>query len=73
MSELEQLAALCEGLGAPRAQALVMAGQLLKRAEQLAAERGVSREAALQGLLEVVLKGKAGQVPPQFTPPPPPS
>lgn len=70
MTEHEQLAGLCERLGAPRDQALTMAGQLLKRAEQIAAERGVSREAALKGLIEVVIKGRAGEVPREFLPPP---
>ena len=51
----------------------MMAAQLLKRAEQLASERGISREAALQGLLEVVVKGRAGELPAQFTPRPPPT
>ena len=73
MSELEQLAALCERLGAPHAQALTMAAQLLKRAEQLAAERGITRELALKGLLEIVIKGRAGEVPAHFTPRPPPA
>jgi len=72
MTELEQLAQLCERLGAPRAQAATMAAQLAKRATQLAAERGVTREAALARLLEVVVKGRAGEVPGEFTPPPPP-
>ena len=71
MTELEQLTELCERLGAPRTQAAVMAAQLLKRAEQLAAERGITRETALRGLLEVVVKGRAGEVPATFTPPPP--
>jgi len=66
MNELEQLTALCGRLGAPAAQARTMAAQLLKRAEQLAAERGVSREAALRGLLDVVVKGRAGEVPAGF-------
>jgi hypothetical protein len=63
MTELEQLAQLCERLGAPRAQAATMAAQLSKRAGQLAQERGTSREEALRGLLEVVIKGRAGEVP----------
>jgi hypothetical protein len=51
-----------------------MAAQLLKRADQLARERGISREAALKGLLDVLVKGRSGEVPPEFTPgPPPPS
>lgn len=71
MTELEQLTQLCETLGAPHEQAAIMAAQLLKRAGQLAEERGVSREAALKGLLEVMIKGRAGEVPPSFLPPPP--
>ena len=71
MTELEQLAQLCEGLGAPRAQAGTMARQLLKRADQIAAERGLAREVALKGLLEVVIKGRAGEVPVSFLPPSP--
>jgi hypothetical protein len=74
--EHEQLTQLCERLGAPHAQAAIMATQLLKRAEQIAGERGLTREAALQGLLEVVIKGRAGEVPARFSPPsasPPPA
>ena len=72
MTELEQLTQLCERLGASREQAATMAAQLLKRADQLAASRGIAREDALLGLLEVVVKGRAGEVPPQFAPPPEP-
>jgi len=72
MTELEQLARLCERLGAPPAQAGVMAAQLLKRAEQHARERGVTREAALARLLELVTKGRAGETPPEFPPTRPP-
>jgi hypothetical protein len=71
MTEQEQLIALCERLGAPRAQAEIMAAQLLKRAEQQAAERGITREAALARLLELLVKGRAGEVPASFAPPPP--
>ena len=72
MTELEQLTRLCEGLGASRAQAGTMAAQLLKRAAQLAGERGVTREAALKRLLDLVVQGRAGQVPAEFAPQPPP-
>jgi hypothetical protein len=68
MTEHEQLKRLCEQLGAPPVQAAIMAGQLLKRADQLAIERGITREAALKGLLDVVIKGRAGEVPSQFAP-----
>ena len=70
MTEHEQLTALCQRLGAPREQAGIMAAQLLKRAEQLAVERGTTREAALARLLELVIKGRAGEVPAEFAPPP---
>jgi hypothetical protein len=66
MTEREQLAKLCERLGAPPAQAATMAAQLLKRAEQIARERGITREAALAGLVELVIKGRAGEVPGPF-------
>jgi hypothetical protein len=71
MNEREQLALLCQRLGATPTQADTMAAQLLKRADQLVVERGVTREAALKGLLEVLVKGRAGEVPPQFAPPNP--
>ncbi|HVT74066.1 MAG TPA: hypothetical protein VHD61_13100 [Lacunisphaera sp.] len=69
MSELDQLAACCIRLGAPPAQAAVMARQLLKRAEQLAAERNQTREEALASLLSLVVQGRRGEVPPGFPPP----
>ena len=72
MTELEQLTGLCVRLGAPPAQAATMAAQLLKRAAQLAVERSVTRETALQGLIEVLVKGRAGEVPPAFSSAPPP-
>ncbi len=71
MTEPEQLAQLCQRLGAAPAQASLMAAQLLKRAEQLAAERHTTREAELKRLLELLTKGHAGEVPKDFIPPPP--
>ncbi len=71
MSELEQLTQLCERLGAPPGQAAAMAAQLLKRAEQIAATRGGTREAALKRLLDLVVQGHAGKVPDEFAPSPP--
>jgi len=71
MNELEQLTALCRRLGAEPAQAGVMAAQLQKRADQLAAERGIERTAAMAYLLELVVKGRNGEPPeklPQSTP-----
>ena len=69
MSEEEQLRALCERLGSSPAQAVTMAAQLQKRATQLAAERGLTREVALAHLLNLVVKGRNGEVPPDFLPP----
>ena len=69
MTENEKLTRLCQSLGAPPAQAAVMAAQLLKRAEQISAQRGISREAALQELLEIVVKGRAGEVTARFETP----
>jgi predicted ArsR family transcriptional regulator len=75
MTEDEQLRALCERLGSTPAQAVTMAAQLQKRATQLAVERGITREAALAHLLNLVVKGRSGEVPPGFSPPsaPPPT
>jgi hypothetical protein len=69
VSEQEQLQALCERLGAPPAQAATMAAQLSKRADQLARERGITREAAMKHLLTVLVKGRQGEVPDDFPPP----
>ncbi len=71
MNELDQLTRLCERLGAPPTQAAAMSAQLLKRAGQLAQDRGVTREEALRGLIEVVIKGRAGELPGPFRPKPP--
>jgi hypothetical protein len=64
MTELERVTELCRRLGAPEAQAATMAAQLLKRADQLVAERGITRVEAMQHLLQVLVEGRAGRVPP---------
>lgn len=69
MNELEQLTLVCTRLGAAPVQAQTMAAQLLKRAGQLATERGTTREAELARLLDLVMKGRAGVVPEGFAPP----
>lgn len=69
MNELEQLSALCERLGAAPGQAQTMAAQLLKRSAQLAEQRGIAQTAALSYLVELVLKGRNGEPPPEFPPP----
>lgn len=65
MDELAQLTELCVRLGAPsEAQARTMAAQLIKRADQLVAERNITREAAMKRLLDVLVHGRSGDVPP---------
>ncbi len=60
--ERERLIRLCERLGAERKQAEVMAHQLLKRADQVAREREISRSDAMKYLLNVLVYGRRGQV-----------
>jgi hypothetical protein len=69
MDELSRLTALCAGLGATPAQAEAMARQLIKRADQLTAERGQPREEAMAYLLRLLVQGRSGEVPPEFRPP----
>lgn len=68
--EVEKITVICERLGAPREQAATMAKQLLKRADQLSAERGIPRATALAQLLQILVEGRAGNVPPGFSAPP---
>ena len=68
MSELEQLTEACLRLGAPRSQAEIMAAQLLKRAGQLATERGLTREEAMARLLKLVVQGRSGVAPADLNP-----
>ena len=68
-SEETGLAKVCERLGASPSQAATMAAQLLKRADQLAAERGITREASLTHLLSVVVSGRKGEAPTNLIPP----
>lgn len=71
MGELEQLTELCRRLGAQSEQADVMARQLMKRADQLAVERGQTREEVMAYLLKLVVQGRQGEVPKEFQPPVP--
>ncbi|HTJ78372.1 MAG TPA: hypothetical protein VL357_05195 [Rariglobus sp.] len=77
IGERDQLIQLCVRLGAPTpAAAATMADQLLKRCDQLAAQRGIPRTEAMSYLLELVTKGSQGETPPGFEgvgkPPAPP-
>ena len=62
MSELAALEKICLRWGAPPAVAEAMARQLLKRAEQLMSERGLSREQALAYLLNLMVRVQALQL-----------
>ncbi|CAM2874688.1 hypothetical protein [Rariglobus hedericola] len=67
MTEREQLIQLCSKLGAPTsAAAATMADQLIKRCDQLAAQRGIARTEAMAYLLQLVTKGSQGETPPGF-------
>ena len=68
MSDIVHLQELCRRLGASPEQAETMARQLLKRAEQLAVERNIPQEKALEHLLRVLVHGRQGEVPPEFKP-----
>lgn len=65
MSDFLQIQELCRRLGASPEQAETMARQLIKRAEQLAAERKITLEKALEHLLRVLVHGRQGEVPPE--------
>lgn len=58
--ELADIARIFLNLGAPETKAKVMASQLLKRAEQIAEERGFSKVEATAYLLKKVLEARRG-------------
>jgi len=60
--EVDQVARIFVNLGATEPQARVMAAQLLKRADQLAAERGVDRVNTLEHLLKAAIAGREGRI-----------
>ncbi|NCG08814.1 MAG: hypothetical protein GWO81_04520 [Verrucomicrobia bacterium] len=61
--DLETVARLFLGMGAEQSQAEVMAKQLLKRAAQLSAERGISKVEAAAILLKQVAEAREGLAP----------
>lgn len=66
MTEREQLIGLCARLGASGPQAATLVDQLLKRCDQLVAERGWTRIQAMEHLLALVVKGRGGETIPGF-------
>ena len=67
MTEREQLIQLCAKLSAPSPEAAAtMADQLIKRCDQLVAQRGIGRVEAMAYLLQLVTQGAQGETPPGF-------
>ena len=67
LGERDQLVQLCARLGAPTPEAAAtLADQLIKRCDQLVAQRGIPRTEAMAYLLELVTKGSRGEPPPGF-------
>ncbi|EIP97722.1 hypothetical protein OpiT1DRAFT_02169 [Opitutaceae bacterium TAV1] len=64
--ELLRLIELFQSMGAPGDQAKRMAQQLQKRCSQLVEERGITRIEAMQHLLNIMVKGRRGEVPDGF-------
>lgn len=60
MQHLEEVTALCLQCGASQEQATVLARQLLKRAAQLARERGISEVEAMDYLLRLMISARDG-------------
>jgi hypothetical protein len=61
VTDLEQLAALLAGMGCPPEKTAEMAGQLDKRAKQLAEQKERSYEEALAHLLGLMRQGWAAK------------
>jgi hypothetical protein len=59
--DLTELASVLEALGCPAEKALAMAGQLDKRARQLAGEKGKTYEEAIAHLLNLMKQGWAAR------------
>ena len=68
MDETSQLAKVFENLGAPGGKARTMARQLLRRAEQIAAEQKISKVESLDRLIRLCVKGFHGEIDPDFVP-----
>ena len=63
-NETEQIAGIFRNLGADQDQAITMARQLIKRAEQLAEEKNSTKVSELQALLETAICGAQGIIKP---------
>jgi len=65
-NETEQIAGIFRNLGADQDQAITMACQLIKRAEQLAEEKNSTKVSELQALLETAICGAQGILKPDI-------
>jgi len=68
VDEVSQLAKVFANLGAEPSQARTMARQILRRAEQLAAENNISRVESLDRLMRLCVRGFHGEIDPKFAP-----
>ena len=59
-NEVAEITCIFVNLGAPEKQAGVMALQLIKRAEQIAQERDISKVEATESLLKQVFEARQG-------------
>ena len=60
--EVAEITCIFVNLGAPGKQAKVMASQLIKRADQIAQERDISKVEATESLLKQVLEARRGSL-----------
>ena len=58
--EVAKISCIFTNLGAHKKQAAVMASQLIKRGEQIAQERDISKVEATESLLKKVLEARQG-------------
>ena len=57
---LAELARVFVNLGSEEAQARIMAGQVLKRARQIAQEKSIPETEAMSSLLQKIVQGRSG-------------
>ena len=62
--EIMDVSRIFQNLGAPEEQAMIMARQLIKRADQIAEEKNTSKIVELRKLLEIATLGAQGQTKP---------
>ena len=62
--EIMDVSRIFQNLGAPEEQAMIMARQLIKRADQIAEEKKTSKIVELRKLLEIATLGAQGQTKP---------